>query len=119
MCEKERVPIHVILPRSLHLQSFFDTNPLGRILNRFSKDVDSLDTSLPQIIQDLLYCIFEVAMSDESESRNSIRSIIIVFNSLISTGCRSIYCHQCLNSSVYQCLDSNYDNFRYSAKNLH
>ncbi len=27
--------------------SFFDSNPLGRIVNRFSSDVASADTSLP------------------------------------------------------------------------
>ncbi|KAJ8954547.1 hypothetical protein NQ318_000781, partial [Aromia moschata] len=33
---------------------FFNTNPAGRILNRFSKDIGSVDEMLPQIIADTL-----------------------------------------------------------------
>ncbi|KAK2158848.1 hypothetical protein NP493_1768g00015 [Ridgeia piscesae] len=30
--------------------SFFDTNPIGRIMNRFAKDMDNVDTTLPSYI---------------------------------------------------------------------
>ncbi|ELT91662.1 hypothetical protein CAPTEDRAFT_90759 [Capitella teleta] len=38
--------------------SFFDTTPLGRILNRFSKDLDIVDASLPTYIR---FWLFDVA----------------------------------------------------------
>jgi ABC-type multidrug transport system fused ATPase/permease subunit len=30
---------------------FFDTTPIGQILNRFSKDIDELDTRLPFMVE--------------------------------------------------------------------
>ena len=42
---------------SLHI---FETIPSGRILNRFAKDIDSIDTVLPQLVSDFIYCCFDV-----------------------------------------------------------
>ncbi len=39
---------------------FFDVTPTGRILSRFSKDVETIDSTLPTNIGSFLYCAFRV-----------------------------------------------------------
>ncbi|GFR66633.1 LOW QUALITY PROTEIN: multidrug resistance-associated protein 1 [Elysia marginata] len=41
--------------------SFFDSTPLGRIVNRFSRDIETLDNQLPNIVFMLITCVFSVA----------------------------------------------------------
>ena len=40
--------------------AFFDTTPVGRIINRFSKDMDEVDLMIPTHIKDILSDLFSV-----------------------------------------------------------
>lgn len=64
--------MHIVMLRAVMRAplTFFDTTPIGRIISRFAKDVDVLDTSLPPQISDTIYCLFEVIVL-ETHGENS------------------------------------------------
>ncbi|KMQ91536.1 multidrug-resistance like protein isoform e [Lasius niger] len=57
--------MHIVMLRAVMRAplTFFDTTPIGRIISRFAKDVDILDTSLPPQISDTIYCLFEITQT--------------------------------------------------------
>uniref|UniRef100_A0A182MB86 Uncharacterized protein n=1 Tax=Anopheles culicifacies TaxID=139723 RepID=A0A182MB86_9DIPT len=63
MCLKASLHLHAALYRGVSETAmlFFYQNPSGRVMNRFSKDIGLIDTSLPNVMIDSLYFFLELS----------------------------------------------------------
>ncbi|XP_064079533.1 multidrug resistance-associated protein 1-like [Macrobrachium nipponense] len=56
----KRLHNHLIASVMRQPQFFFDVRPVGRILNRFSSDIDAVDIKLPDNLLDFAWCVMDV-----------------------------------------------------------
>ncbi|CAJ0933836.1 unnamed protein product, partial [Mesorhabditis belari] len=61
-CQKVSLKIHYPFLHAVlrSPMAFFDTTPIGRILNRFSKDLDSIDNKSPKSLSEILQRVADV-----------------------------------------------------------
>ena len=63
---------------------FFNITPTGRIINRFSRDMETLDNQMPQIVFMFILCVFSVMATLIVISINTPIFTVVVLPLLIS-----------------------------------
>lgn len=56
----KKLHLHLLVAALHWTMSHYDTTPLGRILNRFSADVQAVDNTLPALLQSAMTVLFSV-----------------------------------------------------------
>lgn len=63
----------------------FDTTPLGRILNRFSRDIDTIDNILPQVIRQWMAMLGSVKTYQNVGFAFRSQSTLVIFFQIFDT----------------------------------
>ena len=60
---------HDLLAHVLRLpMSFYDTTPMGRLISRFSRDVEAVDVQLPEAVSSFISCLTRCVGRKEGKS---------------------------------------------------
>ena len=92
-----------LLERILRLpMSFFDSQPSGRLLNRFSRDTESLDTNLIQVEVMLMHCVLQqLVRCCSCGAEHAVSTFSPRFYSCVGCGRLIIAALRCVGSLLY------------------
>ena len=62
---------------------FFESTPIGRILNRFSKDITNLEYTIPVAFKDFAFCMLDIITSVIAISISTPLFLTILFPALL------------------------------------
>ena len=93
---------------------FFDATPVGRVLNRFSNDQESLDSTLPRTVNQLFSCAMRVGGTVGMICFVSPAFIPVILPVALMywqvwmlawrDGCMYVCMHACMRASMYVCM---------------
>lgn len=94
MCLRISINLHDMIFRGITRakMTFFHNNPSGRILNRFARDINNIDSLLPSIMIDVLHVCHQTCLIIQSKT---VFSYFLFFILLLFTEFFAIHSYRC------------------------